>query len=157
MSWDFKTNYAEALDALHLLAAKDLDPLQDDLKAIEDRAQQDAETVVSNLSNERLLAEQYQQSDKSKGLDKDSEFYRTIQQYAKDNFGKSKPQLDSVLAKYQDRDELASMVGNYYKAFEDHFFDKVTKAWQELRPTQTVNPTTAPAPEMAPQAARRSL
>ena len=162
MSWNFNNKTTAAMNTIQRLAAKGTDPLQDDTKAIEDRAAQDASTVVSNLANERLLAEQYHQSDKSKGLDKNSEFYQTIQKYAEDNFKRSKPQLDSILSKYTEKDELASMVGAYHKAFEDHFYDQVNKAWKELRPSQTINPLPSeqpavPAHEIAPAASRRLL
>ena len=165
MTWNFNKKTTAAMDIITRIATKGTDPLQDDTKAIIDRAAQDASTVVSNLANERMLAEQYHKSDKSKGLDKNSEFYATIQKYAEDNFKRSKPQLDSILSKYQEKDELASMVGAYHKAFEDHFYEQVTKAWKDLRPSQTINPlpgeqpaaAPAVAPEMAPVAARRLL
>ena len=107
MAWNFDTNKSAAMATLQRLATKGTDPLDDDIKAIADRAAQDAATVVSNLANERALADMYHKSDKSKGLDKGSEFYNTIQKYSEENFKRSKPQLDAILQKYQEKDELA--------------------------------------------------
>lgn len=150
MTWNLDTAKNAAIDTLRKLATKLEDPMIDDAKAVEDRAAQDATIVVDNLANERSLAEQYNRSDISKGLDKESEFYKIIQQHAVENFKKSEEHILPLINKYTDERDRKSMVGSYFKAFEDKFYEEVKKSWEELRPSQTVNtepmPTTLDVP-----------
>lgn len=98
INWHFSAAKTAALGRLRQLAAKRVvaadeakDALAEDLKQIAERAKQDASAVVKNPTNERVMAEQFNASDITKGLDKNSKFYATIQQYLGDNFAKSLP------------------------------------------------------------------
>ena len=153
MSWNLDTHKSAAMATLQRLAVTGMDPLKDDIKAIKDRASDDAQAafkaLISNPANERVLADQYHQSDKSKGLDRNSELFSTISKERDENFKRSKPQVDAVLAKYQEESERAALQGAYPKSFEDTFFDHCMKTWQELRPSQTVNPVPEDGAAMA--------
>jgi len=157
MSWNLDVAKSNAIATLQRLATTGMDPLKDDIKAIKDRAEDDAQaafkSLISNPANERVLADQYHQSDKSKGLDRNSELFSTISKLRDENFKRSKPQIDAVLAKYQEESERSAITGGYPKGFEDKFYDLCMKTWQELRPSQTVNPVPEDGGAVAPPAA----
>ncbi len=152
-SWGIRPAKQAAMATLHRLAglmraaenkAKTEDPLEADRKIIEDRAAQDANAVIDNPTNQRVLADQYGKSDISKGLDRESEFYTTLKTYADDNFNKSAPHIQPVLAKYGEEDRRG-LSGAYHKAFEDEFYKKIQQVWETLHvPAPAENPVPTP-------------
>ena len=167
MSWNLDLKKSAAMATLQRLATAGMDPLADDIKAIKDRAQDDAKAafkkIITNPANERVLADQYHQSDKSQGLDRASELFKTISTQRDENMALSKPQLDSILNKYQEESDKAALTGAYPKSFEDTMYDECVKTWQEQKnlarevgmapPIQEETPMLPPTPVEKPGAA----
>jgi hypothetical protein len=158
MSWNLDTTKSAALATLQRLATTGMDPLKDDIKAIKDRAQDDAKAafkaIITNPANERVLADQYHQSDKSQGLDRSSELFSTISTERDENMKLSKPQIDAILTKYPEESDRAALTGAYPKSFEDTMYDECVKTWQEqktlAREVGMAPPAQEPAPALPP-------
>ena len=163
MSWNFNLQKSSALEVLQRMSTKGMDPLQDDSKAVMDIASTAAGVASSDPAKERYLADLYNKSDMSQGMDRNSDLYNHIKEEADASLQQVKNQLAPIITKYPDQGDRDRLTGDYKESYIDTRFNKVKDAWEEIRPSQTVNPApgqqAAPvvAPGMAPAVARRSL
>jgi hypothetical protein len=122
-----------------------------------------AGVASSDPAKERYLADLYNKSDMSQGMDHNSDLYNHIKEEADASLQQVKNQLAPIITKYPDQGDRDRLTGDYKESYIDTRFNKVKDAWEEIRPSQTVNPApgqqAAPvvAPGMAPAVARRSL
>jgi hypothetical protein len=162
-SWNFNVPKSDALNTLNRLATKGMDPLQDDSKAVMDIASTAAGVASNDPEKERFLADLYNKSDMSQGMDPKSELYQFIQEEATNSLQQVQQQLAPIITKYPDQGDRDRLTGDYKESYIDKRFNNIKDAWEDIRPSQTVNPApgqqAAPvaAPGMAPAVARRSL
>jgi len=161
MSWNLDTAKTAAMNLLQRLSTKGMDPLQDDSKAIMDIASTAAKVASGDPTNERYMADLYNKSDMSQGMDRNSELYKKIMEEADASLIQVKDQLSPIITKYQDQGDRDRLAGDYKEAYIDKRFNNIKDAWEEIRPSQTVNPApgqmAAPVTAPAPVMARRSL